>query len=687
MDELQRFKDTYITECFELLEDMEEKLLNLDQGSPDNEDLNAIFRCAHSIKGGSGAFGFDRITAFTHILEELLDAMREGELSPTREVTDALLQSVDIVRQMVVAAQSGQEATEGIEDSVANQLKQVVGGDSESASPKEEIVEEESDEISIFSIDFRPKEGLLISGNEPTLIINELKTLGILECVVDIEKLPTISKLNPEKCYLDWFFTLETEKTIDDVKEVFEFVEDECHLDIEKIAGFAKMVPTAEKAESNEEKIQEAEDKSSDDSKVQAPNTNVVEPLKAVDDTAKVPVVTSIRVDIDKVDRLVNMVGELVITQAMIAAQSSDISFEEHPRLVQGINTLSQHTRELQEAVMAVRMQPVKSVFSRMPRIVRDLSTQLKKDIRLEMSGEATELDRTVIEQLSDPLTHMIRNSVDHGIDTPENREASGKPAQGVIKLSAEHAGGKILLKISDDGRGVDRERVLQKAKDKGLVASDAELSNHEIDNLIFMPGFSTAEVVSNISGRGVGMDVVKRNIEALGGTINIINKPGEGSTFLVNLPLTLAILDGMIVRVGREKYIIPIGSIIETLRPKNDEVRKIADANDLINVRGDFVSILYLHKVFSIQGAEKNPSKALVVLVESGMDKFGLVVDELIGQQQVVIKSLEENSDAVPGISAATILGDGKVALILDISKLQELMGSVENEKHESVA
>lgn len=681
MDEMERFKGTYITECFELLEDMEEKLMGLDQGNPNLEEVNAIFRCAHSIKGGSGAFGFSRITGFTHILEELLDAMREGKLLPTREVTDALLLSVDIVRQMVVAAQSGHEAEAGIENVVAEQLKKVVGGGAVPfAKVQSKVVE--NDEISIFNIEFKPKESLFTSGNEPLLIINELKSLGELQCVVDIKNIPDISKLDPEKCYISWNFSLETEKTVENVREVFEFVEDECELKIEKIAGFAKgaaVVKEESSAKSLELLAEVASDK--EESKASQDKSN------HTDEHSKTQVVTSIRVDIDKVDRLVNMVGELVITQAMIAAQSADISFEEHPKLVHGINTLSQHTRELQEAVMAVRMQPVKSVFSRMPRIVRDLSTQLKKDIRLEMIGETTELDRTVIEQLSDPLTHMIRNSVDHGIDTPENRVAAGKPAQGVIRLSAEHAGGKILLKISDDGRGINREKVLRKAKEKGLLAQDAELSNLEIDNLIFMAGFSTADVVSNVSGRGVGMDVVKRNIEALGGTINILNNPGNGSTFLVSLPLTLAILDGMIVKVGGEKYIIPIGSIIETMRPKQDEVRKIADANDLINVRGDFVSILYLYKVFDIKNAEKNPSKALVVLVESGMEKFGLVVDELIGQQQVVIKSLEENSDAVLGISAATILGDGKVALILDISKLQELMVSVENKLHENAA
>ena len=683
MDDMQRFKNTYITECFELLEDMEERLLGLDENESDLDELNAIFRCAHSIKGGSGAFGLNRIMNFTHILEELLDSMREGKLSPTRDVIDALLASVDILHKMVIAAQSDTEAEAGIEDAVSEQLKGVLEHGLGKVIENKVAAEDAAPvlaEISIFDIKFIPKSNMLMCGNEPLLIIRELQTLGTLEIKSNIDNIPSIHELDPESCYISWSFSLETEKTLDDVKEVFEFVEDDCDLEIDKIAGFVKESEAGESAPPASAGVEEAQ--------TQAP----VEAKKTAEPKEDAPAqatqaVTSIRVDIDKVDRLVNMVGELVITQAMIAAQSHTISFEEHPILLQGINTLSQHTRELQEAVMSVRMQPVKSVFSRMPRIVRDLSTQLGKDIRMETYGESTELDKTVIEQLSDPLTHMIRNSVDHGISTPEDRKSKGKPPQGVIKLSAEHAGGKILLKIEDDGEGISREKVLQKAIEKGLFPEGVELSEREIDNIIFMPGFSTAAVVSNISGRGVGMDVVKRNIEGLGGTINIINRPGEGSTFIVTLPLTLAILDGMIVRVGKEKYIIPIGNIVETMRPRKDEVKKIAEANDLINVRGDFVSILYLHKVFTIAGAKHDPSEALVVLVENGMDKFGLVVDELLGQQQVVIKSLEENSDAVSGISAATILGDGKVALILDISKLQEIMPEVERKANMETA
>lgn len=682
MDDMQQFKETYITECRELLEDMEEKLLALDEQNPDIDDLNAIFRCAHSIKGGSGAFGFDRITKFTHILEELLDAMREGEMNASRDVIDALLASVDIVSDLVSAAQQGVDAAAGIEDTVSRQLSDVmksegmdVGGGSENS--KEE--EQGADEISVLDIKFVPYKNVFLSGNEPVLIIKELISLGEVDCLIDIENVPTIDKLDHESCYVSWSISLETDSRLSEIDEVFEFVEGDCDLQIIQVAAFAKEIiappveedKEAEEASSTKQQIPEKEAPKQADNK-----------SKKTEADASVPAVSSIRVDIDKVDRLVNMVGELVITQAMIAAQAEGINFEDHPQLILGINTLSQHTRELQESVMAVRMQPVKSVFSRMPRIVRDLSSQLGKSIKMETRGEATELDKTVIEQLSDPLTHMIRNSVDHGISGPEDRVAKGKNAQGTITLSAEHSGGKIVLKIEDDGEGINREKVLQKAKDKGLVADGADMSDQEIDNLIFMAGFSTADVVSNISGRGVGMDVVRKNIEALGGNIRLINKPGEGSSFIVLLPLTLAILDGMIVRVGEEKYIIPIVSIIETMRPTSEDVRKIADANDLINVRGEFVSIAYLHRVFDIPNAEHDPAKALVVLVENGHDKFGLVVDELIGQQQVVIKSMEENSDAVEGISAATILGDGKVALILDITKLQNLVPEAQTEE-----
>lgn len=677
MDDMQRFKETYITECYELLEDMERKLFALDENNPNIEDLNAIFRCAHSIKGGSGAFGYDKIKNFTHILEGLLDGMREGKIPPTREAIDALLASVDIVKKMVEAAHAGGDVAEGFGAEVAVLLNGISGGRDIESSATQDTEQAIEDEISIFDIDFKPKKGMLLSGNEPLLIIRELKTLGDVVVTPNVSAIPVLDNIDPESCYISWNFTLDTEHKLEKVKEVFEFVEDDCELKIQKIAGFTKV-----KAASVETVVSVKQE-----SAKTSPIAQKKEDAEHDGAAAKAaPAVTSIRVDVDKVDRLVNMVGEIVITQAMIAAQASKLHIEEHPELMKGLETLSQHTIELQEAVMSVRMQPVKSVFSRMPRIVRDLSNQLKKDIRLDTYGENTEIDKTVIEQLSDPLMHMIRNSVDHGIDDPESRVARGKPRQGVITLSAEHTGGKIVIKISDDGRGVNREKVLSKAREKGLVEPNETLTDAQIDNLIFMAGFSTADVVSDISGRGVGMDVVKRNIEGLGGTVSVNSKTMEGTAFVVTLPLTLAILDGMIVRVGTEKYIVPISNIIETLKPEKQDIRQIAGANDLVSVRGEFVPLVYLYKIFHITNAALEANNALIVLVEAGAERFGLVVDELIGQQQVVIKSLEENSQAIPGISAATILGDGKVSLILDVAQLRSISIKIERSKQEAV-
>ncbi|MBI1274826.1 chemotaxis protein CheA [bacterium] len=650
---LDQFKQTYITECYELLEEMENLLVALDCDAADAEQLNAIFRCAHSIKGGSGAFGLTYITDFTHVLEALLDGMREGKVAPSREAVDTLLKAVDIVTRMVDAAKANITPPESLGEEVLQSLKSIAGNtQSLTAQPKMHDAAQTA-ELKHYEITFAPHAQLYLTGNEPLLLLQELKRLGETNITAYTGRVPTIDQLNPGECYLSWQIRLSGEIDEAAIREVFEFVEDYCDLTIKE----APALPVAGE-ENNAPPF---------------PAHKIT--LSTGDQQDRVGTqTTSIRVDLDKVDRLVNMVGELVITEAMLRAQTRDLPAEKFVGLMRGVDELSQHTRELQEAVMAVRMQPVKSVFSRMPRIVRDLSAQLGKDIRLEMSGENTEVDKTVIESLSDPLTHMIRNSVDHGIEAPDLRLASGKPAQGTIHLSADHRGGRIVLEIRDDGAGINRERVLAKAREKGLVAEDAQLTEEECDNLIFLPGFSTAEKVSNVSGRGVGMDVVRRNIESLEGTVKLTTQPGKGSLFTISLPLTLAILDGMIVRVGAEHYIIPITSIIETMRPKPGEVKSVEGHAEVLNVRGEFIPIIYIHRIFSIEKAEADPAKALVVLVEGNGMKLGLVVDELIGQQQVVIKSLEANADPVKGISGATILGDGRVSLILDINGLKAL-------------
>lgn len=653
---LEQFRATYIAECLELLAQMEEELLELDTGA-DSEKLNAIFRCAHSIKGGAGAFGLTAIAQFTHSLEALLDRLREGEIAITRELTDLLLKSRDIVLQMVLAARDGTALGAEVGADIEMELKKICALDAVPCIAPVAICETTDLENKHYIVRFTPLPSLLATGNEPLLLLRELKKFGGYTVQCDTQHLPSFEKVEPDCCYLRWVITITTDASESAIREVFEFVEDECELSIEIAPTAAAEQPKTTAQAPTSPSLAATSQATLDDHKKQSATPGA-----------------SIRVDIDKVDRLINMVGEIVIIQAMLAMQSRGLPVQEFPELVRGIGELTQHTRELQEAVMAVRMQPVKSIFSRMPRIVRDLSAQLGKDIRLEMKGENTEVDKTIIEQLSDPLTHMIRNAVDHGVEMPATRAASGKPAQGTILLSAEHRGGKIVISISDDGSGINREKVLKKAREKGVITPDAQLSEAEIDMLIFAPGFSTAETVTNVSGRGVGMDVVKRNIESLGGTVAVHNYPDKGSEFVIALPLTLAILDGMVVRVANEHYIVPISNIVETMRPKHEEVKKVADGNTVINVRGEFVPVLYLYQLFSVGGAECDASKALVVLVENNGATLGLVVDELVGQQQVVIKSLEENSDPVEGVSGATILGDGKVSLILDIPGLYRM-------------
>jgi two-component system chemotaxis sensor kinase CheA len=444
------------------------------------------------------------------------------------------------------------------------------------------------------------------------------------------------------------------------LEEIFEFVTDDCDLSIEAV----------EPVPASDDPIPQETGASEEDHPATAPDVE----RRAADRDGAPAISPSIRVDVEKVDKLVNLVGELVINQAMLAQLGSRLPPEMCAGLLNGLETMSQHLRELQEGVMAIRAQPVKSVFSRMPRLVREVSTQLGKDVRLVISGEGTEIDKTVIEQLADPLTHLLRNSLDHGIESPAEREAAGKPRQGTVHLGAEHRGGRIVIEVSDDGRGIAREKVMAKARSRGLVAAEASLNDDEIDQLIFLPGFSTVDVVSDISGRGVGMDVVKRNIQALGGRITLESRSGAGSRFQLSLPLTLAILDGMAVAVGPESYVVPLTNIMESLRPKSENIHPVVGQGDVLAIRGEYVPLVYLHQRFGVPNAVKDPCQGIVVIVESeGANRIGLVVDELLGQQQVVVKSLEANYGPVDGIGGATVLGDGRVALILDVSRLKQ--------------
>ncbi len=665
MDHLEQFRKTYFEECAELLDALQSHLERLSSGGGDEETMHAIFRAVHSIKGGAGAFGFAKLVSFSHIFESLLDAMRDHKVAATKEVIQLLLRASDALADIVSAAQSDQPLPDDFAADIAAALEDALSQRSDGAAPKAQPAAAAPDRAEVtgerrYQISFKPHAEMLQKANEPLLLIRELRRLGGLSVAVDSSRVPLLDAIEPEAAYLSWTFTLDTGAPQSAVQEVFEFVEDDCDLKIEALpAATAATATTAVAAVAEAPPIDRRRpDRGRRAEDASAPASSQTQ---------------SIRVDVDKVDRLVNLVGEMVITQAMLTEQSSMLPADQFPALIQGIEALAQSARELQESVMAIRAQPVKSVFARMPRIVRDLAATLGKEVRIVTTGEMTEIDKTVIEQLNDPLTHMIRNALDHGVETPEERVAAGKPRQGTIHLSAAQRSGRIIIEVSDDGRGINRAKVLAKAQQRGLVPAGATLSDEEIDNLIFLPAFSTADTVSAVSGRGVGMDVVKRNVQSLGGRITVQSQFGSGSRFIMSLPLTLAVLDGMVVAVGKETYIIPLTAIVESLRPQAADIHPVVGRGNVLMLRGEYLPLIYLHKVFSIANAIDDPCKGIVIIVHSeSAGQIGIVVDELLGQQQVVVKSLEANYDPVDGVGGATILGNGRVALILDIARLR---------------
>nr|WP_282189481.1 chemotaxis protein CheA [Azospirillum melinis] len=519
-------------------------------------------------------------------------------------------------------------------------------------------------------------------------MLRALRRLGEAEVICHLDRLPPLRDLDAELLHLSWTVTLLADPQVNraQIDDVFEFVADDCDIRISAEAPPPAIIVPALIAPV--------------EPVTPAPAVNLPEPVASAAAPATPAATTSgaakpgdgarrtnggtdhagpathtIRVDLDKIDRLVNMVGEMVITQAMIAEHLRDLPPGQFQELLEGLEGLAQHTRELRESVMSIRAQPVSSVFSRMPRLVRECAAVTGKEVMLVTTGETTEVDKTVVENLVDPLTHMIRNSIDHGLEGPEERERVGKPRAGTVHLSAAHRSGRIVIEVTDDGRGINRAKVLSKAIEKGLVQPGASLSDEEIDHLIFLPGFSTADQVSNLSGRGVGMDVVRRNISSLGGRIGVYSTPGEGSRFVLSLPLTLAVLDGMVISVGEERFVLPLTNIVESLRPKPADLHGLVNKCDVMMARGEYVRLVHLHRLFGIPKAIDDATKGLVVLVETeDGSRLGLVVDEVLGQQQVVIKSLESNFRRLDGVAAATILGDGRVALILDVAGLREM-------------
>ncbi len=823
---------------------MESSLMELDPDEVDAEVINAVFRAAHSIKGGAATFGFKKITEFTHILETLLDQIRGGERGLSKSDVNLFLQSVDCLREMLAFLQDGDDSDTELSREVAEQFTKILDGgsaDSESSdAPAENNIEpqeapsvldvtvsdEDVEQIAVveaatetaessvieseqsdteghkhWRIIFHPGAELLKTGNDPIRIIRELGTLGEMQCTTLSDRLPKLSDLDSELNYCSWDIRLSTDVAKDVIEEIFEWVVDESDITIELEAGadseinsnvqdqdvdestfwsidfhpeegvlrtgndpyklFVALteigdvksvtahsrVPNLESmdselcylswtilldaGENDETKIKEIFEWVEDEAKIDIhPVSGVFNELVSVggdangtvnnddivpiSETAAVPQTevsatktnsasgngvtpppaaakaakpkaksastesSSIRVGIDKVDNLINMVGELVITQSMLGELGSDFDLERLPKLLEGLGQLEQNTRELQESVMRIRMLPISFVFSRFPRMVRDLSQTLSKDIQLEIIGDATELDKTVLEKIGDPLVHLVRNAVDHGIETEEDRIAKGKSPTGTVKLNAYHQGGNVVIEVVDDGKGLDPEMLKQKAIEKGILTpSDAEhLSRDHAFDLIFQPGFSTAKEISDVSGRGVGMDVVKRNIQSLNGAIDIKSEFGSGSKITIRLPLTLAILDGQLVRVANQTYIFPIVSIVESLQCKSEFINKVAGGCNVFRLREEYVPIIQLAKAFDIPMDDEDLDGSLMVVVESEGEKVGIVVDELLAQQQVVIKSLENNYKRVKGVSGATILGDGTVALIVDIPGIVRLAG-----------
>ena len=700
MSKTDELRATFFQESEDLLEQLTDGLEEMSGGDADTETVNSVFRAVHSIKGGAGAFALDAVVRFAHRFENVLDALRSGELAVNGQVLDILMRSSDHLTVLMEQARdgvpddgdpagepllaelmalTGAEADEGPSEAEVNFQPMTLDlGDFGAAAPSEMQ----------FRVAFRPHDDLFRSGNEPVFLLRELCALGEAQVDCDISALPEFDALDTEASYLSWQIDLRTESSQTAVREVFEFVDGLCTLDIEEtgsdgstddLPDLPDLSPTdgpasEDPASSNTAAADEPATEAAAPAPVSA--SAPADPPRKADPPAKAqppqPVASTIRVDLHRIDRMINLVGELVINQAMLTqavkrdgiAQGSDIDV--------GLEELRTLTRQIQDSVMAIRAQPVKALFQRMSRIAREAGADTGKTLRMVTEGAATEIDKTVIEKLADPLTHMIRNAVDHGLENAEDRLATGKTAEGTIRLSAAHLSGRVVIEITDDGAGINRERVRSIAEKKGLIPPDAQLTSNDIDNLIFQPGFSTASQLTALSGRGVGMDVVKRSIQSLGGRVSIASEPGKGSTFSIVLPLTLAVLDGMVIEVGGQTVVVPISAIIETMRVPTDQVFQLGTQNAVVRIRGSYVPIVDVGAVMGYRPAVDPTGDHVILLVETADGvRAALLIDVIHDQRQVVIKGLEDNYGQVPGVAAATILGDGRIALILDPSAI----------------
>ena len=678
--DMSQFFQVFFDEADELLAEMEKLLLAIDIAAPDSDDLNAIFRAAHSIKGGSGTFGLNDLTDITHVLESLLELIRKGEMPLTLEHVDAFLAAKDALKMQLdghrFQAPVDLEAVANVRMMLHALSQNVITPSGKPlheqvlARPPEKSLEKHPMYARVFRIALPP-----VTSRDVEALCAELGLLGYIEYVSASD--------------ISAVFLLATNESVDDIVAICSFIIDADDLRIteESIDSLSdKSIQSVSKTQKQIEDDQgyglfepmeftqpsvnpEAE-LSDAEGQEQAASTLDKKSAKSAEKSHNSNETSSIRVGIEKVDQLINLVGELVITQAMIEQRTESLDPMLHERLLNSVSQLTRNTRDLQEAVMSIRMMPMDYVFSRFPRMVRDLAGKLGKKVEFVTQGAATELDKGLIERIIDPLTHLVRNSVDHGIETPEARSAVGKMETGRLLLSAGHQGGNIVIEVTDDGGGLNRERILAKAREKGLAVADT-MSDSEVWQLIFAPGFSTAETVTDVSGRGVGMDVVKSNITAMGGVVDIRSGKGFGTTISISLPLTLAILDGMSIRVGDEVYILPLGYVIESLQPLAEDIKQISSQGSVVKVRNEYLPLMSMYQIFNITPRFTNPCDGILVILESEGKKAALLIDELVGQQQVVVKNIESNYRKVAGVSGATILGDGGVSLIIDVAAL----------------
>jgi two-component system, chemotaxis family, sensor kinase CheA len=724
--EMAEIAKVFFQESREGLDIMESGLLSLG-ASADSENINTIFRAAHSIKGGSATFGFSEVAGFTHGVETLLDEMRNGVRPVTTEAIQTLLQACDCLREMIASTEAEQPLDQVRIASLNSDIRHILGEQSHEApapalapapapapvparapppasasgsarapapalasAPGSALAPASlpapaaharaataaasgaADQPTGWRVVFEPVADLLRLRNEPARMFAELRRLGAFAAHADASRLPLLDALDPESCYLSWNIEIDGQVPRAKLDEVFDWVDSGCRLEFTPTGGSAPAAPAALPAGAQPGAQPPAAGAASPPvSKAASPG----EAGRTVPAGAAAQRVSaesgSIRVATEKVDNIINLVGELLITQSMLSGFADGIDPNDLGRLRQGLSQLARNTRELQESVMQIRMLPISFAFNRFPRIVHDLSRKLAKKVELKLLGEGTELDKTVLEKISDPLVHLVRNALDHGLETPEQRLAAGKQETGTLELAAFHEGGNIIIEVRDDGAGLNKAKILQKARERALVAPDQDLTDEQIDNLIFMPGFSTAEQISDVSGRGVGMDVVRRNINDLGGHVQISSREGLGSTIRIRLPLTLAILDGQLVRVGKEVYIISLLAIVETIQVARERVNTLVGRTEVFRLRDEYLPVVKLCDQFGIEPDSRSAEDGLLVVIEADGKRAGVLVDDLLAQQQVVIKSLESNFKAVPGIAGATILGDGTVALIIDVPGL----------------